>query len=135
MKKIATIIFVLLFIPFFQYINAQGQDTPPVEFKKISKNLYELLGGRGANGGVYIGDNEVLIIDAKMDQNSVDQVINGLKEITDKPIKYLVNTHSDGDHVSGNVYFPETTIIISHKNCREEFEILILALREVDQGT
>ncbi|MQY78949.1 MAG: MBL fold metallo-hydrolase, partial [Bacteroidetes bacterium] len=77
--------------------------------------------GQGARGGAYIGDNEVLLIDAKMDKKSVDQTIEEINKLTDKPIKYLVNTHSDGDHISGNQYFPETVIFIAHENCRNDF--------------
>ena len=99
----------------------QGRGAQPVQFKKISDRLFEIAGGRGANGGAYIGDNGVLIIDAKMDKQSVDQVIKGIRQITDKPIKYLVSTHSDGDHISGNRYFPATVTFVAHENCRKEF--------------
>lgn len=100
---------------------SQQQEVNPVRLQIITDVLYEVLDGRGSRGGVYIGDNGVLIIDAKMDKNSVDETIQEIKKITDKPIKYLVNTHSDGDHISGNRYFPESTIFIAHENCRKEF--------------
>lgn len=61
------------------------------------------------------------MVDAKMDKASVDQTIEEVKKFTDKPIKYLVNTHSDADHVRGNQYFSETVTIVAHENCREEF--------------
>jgi len=99
----------------------QPRAEQPVEFKKISDRLFEIVGGRGAQGGAYIGDDGVLVIDAKMDEASVDQVIEGIKQITGKPIKYLVNTHGDGDHIAGNRYFPETVTIIAHENCRKDF--------------
>jgi glyoxylase-like metal-dependent hydrolase (beta-lactamase superfamily II) len=70
---------------------------------------------------MYIGDNCVLVIDSKMDKESVDQIYKEIGKITDKPVKYLVNTHSDGDHVNGNQYFPEDVVIIAHENCRNEF--------------
>jgi len=113
-------ILVLLFVlisPSF----AQQREVQPVKFLKISNNLYEIHGGSGANGGFYIGDNGVLVIDAKMNKDSVDQVLAGIKKITDKPVKYLINTHSDGDHVNGNRFFPKSVIIVAHKNCRKEF--------------
>lgn len=121
MKKttlILTLSFLVLFIPLS---DAQQREVKPVELKQISDKLYEILGGRGAQGGMYIGDNEVLVIDAKMDENSVDAVIAEIAKITDKPIKYLVNTHSDGDHVWGNQYFPQTITFVAHENCRKEF--------------
>jgi cyclase len=121
MKKNITLIFVpaLLFL-FVSSSFSQRRATQPVQFKKISDRLFEILGGRGAQGGAYIGDNEVLVIDAKMDRKSVDSVINGIKRINDKPIKYLVNTHSDGDHITGNRYFPASVTFIAHENCRKE---------------
>lgn len=109
--------FILLLLQSF----AQQRETRPVTLEKIAENLYQISGGRGANGGVYIGDNGVLVIDSKMTKESVDQTIAEIKKITDKPIKYLVNTHSDGDHIAGNPYFPKSVTIIAHENCREDF--------------
>ena len=87
----------------------------------ISPNLYEVLDGRGARGGAYIGDKSVLLVDAKMDKKSVDQTIAEIRKLTDRPIQYMVNTHSDGDHVQGNRFFPAGVIFVSHENCRREF--------------
>jgi cyclase len=99
---------------------AQRQAASPVELVKISDRLYEVAGGRGANGGAYIGDNGVLLIDAKMDQKSVKQTVEAIGRVTDKPIKYFVATHSDGDHIGGNRYLPETVTVIAHENCRKD---------------
>jgi len=119
-KKIRTIHTVVLLLLVSISFGRQ-RDSQPVEFKKISDNLYEILGGRGARAGAYIGDNGVLLIDSKMDENSVGQVIEGIKKITDKPIKYMVNTHSDGDHIAGNRYLPKTVTFVAHENCRRDF--------------
>jgi cyclase len=122
MRNIIRIIFMLaLTFLFVTNVSGQRRAERPVEFKKISDRLFEIIGGRGAQGGAYIGDDGVLVIDAKMDKESVEQVIEGIKQITDKPIKYLVNTHGDGDHIAGNRYFPETVTIVAHENCRKDF--------------
>lgn len=122
MKNTAKIIFLLAFaILSVSIVLGQRRAEQPVEFKNISDRLFEVVGGRGSQGGAYIGDDAVLVIDAKMDKESVNQVIEGIKRITDKPIKYLVNTHSDGDHVAGNRYFPKSVAIIAHENCRKDF--------------
>ncbi len=120
-KNIKLIVISAFLLLFVSNSFGQGRGAQPVQFKKISDRLFEIAGGRGAQGGAYIGDNGVLIIDAKMDKQSVDQVIKGLRQITDKPIKYLVSTHSDGDHISGNRYFPVTVTFIAHENCRKEY--------------
>lgn len=122
MKKNITLIFVpALLLLLISNSFSQRRATQPVQFKKISDRLFEISGGRGAGGGAYIGDNGVLVIDAKMDKKSVDSVTDGIKRITDEPVKYLVNTHSDGDHITGNRYFPASVTFIAHQNCRKEF--------------
>jgi len=118
MKNISCTFFLILFS---MLALAQERETPPVRLDRISDNLYQVTGGRGANGGMYIGDDEVLIIDAKMDKASVDGIYKAAFEITTKPITYLVNTHSDGDHINGNRFFPKSVTIVAHKNCRAEF--------------
>jgi len=118
MKSILISIHILLFV---SLSFAQQQEVNPIRLSQISDSLYEILDGRGSNSGMYIGDNCVLVIDSKMDKESVDQIYKEIGKITDKPVKYLVNTHSDGDHVNGNQYFPEDVVIIAHENCRNEF--------------
>lgn len=100
---------------------AQEQEIPSLTVEKISDNLYQLVGGRGANSGMYIGENEVVLVDSKMDQESVSGILTAVEGFTDKPVRYLINTHSDGDHVNGNEFMPEDVVIIAHQNCREEF--------------
>ena len=121
MKKAICLALLWLCVMGASALYAQHREVEPVEFRKISDRLCEIVGGRGARGGAYIGDNGVLVIDAKMDESSVTQVIEGIRQMTDKPITYLVNTHSDGDHVWGNQFFPETVTIVAHENCRKEF--------------
>ncbi len=115
----------LLFISFLSTTLVFGQQRTesPVEFHKISDRLYEITGGRGSNGGAYMGDNGVLLIDTKMDQASEEQVLEELRKMTDRPVRYLVNTHSDRDHINGNRYLPPTVTFIAHENCRKEFFI------------
>ena len=116
---IIILVFSLLFVSSTSF--TQQREVTPVKLDKLTDRLYQILGGSGANGGLYIGDDGVLVIDAKMNEESVKQTLAEIKKVTDKPIKYLVNTHSDGDHVYGNRFFPKTVMIVSHENCRQEF--------------
>ncbi len=100
---------------------AQENVAEAISLVKVAENVFQLNGGRGSNGGVIVGDNAVLVIDAKMDESSVNETLEAIKEISDKPVKYLVNTHSDGDHIMGNRYFPSSVTFIAHENCREDF--------------
>lgn len=100
---------------------AQQDAQAPITFTKVSDCIYQVVGGRGAQTGVVIGNDCVLVVDAKMDKKSQDEIFSEIRRLTSKPVKYLVNTHGDADHINGNRYFPETVTIIAHENCRNEF--------------
>ena len=117
--NISAILVFLLFAA--TALSAQERETPHVTLDKVGENVYQISGGSGSNGGLIIGENAVLVIDAKMNEESVIQTIEAIKELTDKPIKYLVNTHSDGDHIMGNRWFPGSITFIAHENCRDDF--------------
>lgn len=121
MSRKISIIAVLFVLLFWSYSLGRRREVRPVELKRISAKLYEIVGGRGSQGGAYIGENGVLVIDAKQDKASVDAVIAEIGKVTDRPIKYLVNTHSDGDHITGNRYFPKSVTVVAHENCRADF--------------
>ena len=112
---------VLLFLLASIMLTAQERESPPLTLDKVSESVYQIMGGSGSNGGIIIGENAVLLVDAKMNEESVNQTMEAVQKLTDKPIKYLVNTHSDGDHIMGNRYFPESVIFIAHENCRDDF--------------
>lgn len=118
MKQALAIAAVILFsAPGF----TQQRAAEPVSLVQVSTGLYEILGGRGARGGVFVYSGGVCVIDAKMDKTSVDETIARIADLTDAPIRYLIDTHSDGDHVNGNRFYPESTVIVAHENCRREF--------------
>ncbi len=119
MKLTTILLALILFLPILT--KSQQQDVTPITVEKLSEKLFQLTGGRGANSGMYIGENEVLLIDSKMDKASVEEIFTAVEGFTDKPVTILVNTHSDGDHVNGNEFFPKEVVIIAHENCREEF--------------
>lgn len=119
MKNILLIFTCVLM--FSLYAKSQEQEIPPLTVEKISDRLFQLVGGRGANSGMYISDNEVVLIDSKMDQASVEAIFTAVEGFTNNPVRYLINTHSDGDHVNGNEFMHEDIVIIAHENCRQEF--------------
>ena len=121
MKTFKHTTILLLIVLASTVIIAQERETPPLTLEKISGNVYQILGGSGANGGVIIGESEILVIDSKMTLESVNQTIGAISNVSGKAIKYLVNTHSDGDHIMGNRYFPGSLTFIAHENCRDDF--------------
>jgi glyoxylase-like metal-dependent hydrolase (beta-lactamase superfamily II) len=91
-----------------------------VKVEKLRDNLFMMLGG-GGNSAVFVGTNGVVVVDTKnpgWGQPLLDQI----KMVTDKPITTIINTHTHGDHVSGNVEFPENVEVIVHQNTRANME-------------
>jgi cyclase len=93
--------------------------SDPVAAKHLRGNLYEVSGGVG-NSFFYVGPDEVLVIDAKISADAARGMLAEIKKVTDKPVRRVVLTHSDGDHVSGLVGLPQPLTIISHANGRQD---------------
>lgn len=99
-------------------INLLKQEVKYFKIEKINNKFYMLLGG-GGNVGVFISDGEVILIDNKYEILE-DVLMASLREITDKPIKYIINTHFHHDHSDGNRAFGKQGIpIISHQNAKK----------------
>jgi glyoxylase-like metal-dependent hydrolase (beta-lactamase superfamily II) len=98
-----------------QQAQLQKQDVPSISVQNVKGNIYQVKGGVGANTGFFIGEKEVLAIDAKMTEDAAKQMIGEIKRLTPNSIRYITLTHSDGDHVNGLVGFPQGINIISHE--------------------
>ena len=88
----------------------------PFTLKPLSGNVYALY-GRGGNVGFYVGPDAVVVVDSQF-KDLAPGIVDKIKSVTDKPIKYLVNTHHHGDHVGGNEVFRHFAVIIGHDNVR-----------------
>jgi glyoxylase-like metal-dependent hydrolase (beta-lactamase superfamily II) len=98
---------------------AQYEQQPaPISLEKISANIYEVKGGSGANAAVFISEKETLVIDAKMSEESANEMVKQVKKLSANPIAYVALTHSDGDHVNGLTGFPAGTKVIAHEETR-----------------
>jgi len=123
MKKLRRFIIFLSVVVLVFPLYAQAQrETPPLKIAKITESLYEATGGSGANTGFFIGENQVVVIDAKMSKESAVQMIEEIKKLTPNPVKCVILTHSDGDHVNGLSGFPKGIEIISHRNSYQHMD-------------
>ncbi len=97
---------------------------PPAEkvvtVDKVKDNLFVLRGG-GGNTAVFVTANGVVIVDTKL-AGWGQPILAKVKELTPKPVTTIINTHSHGDHVSGNVEFPATVEIVAHENTKTNVE-------------
>ena len=115
MRKI--IIVVLLFAPCLA-VTAQNFDTVTIKTTKVAGSVY-MLEGSGGNIGVLIGNDGVILIDDQFAPLS-EKIKKAIAAISDKPIRFIINTHFHGDHSDGNkVFGSEGSIIVAHENVRK----------------
>ena len=98
------------------YVVAQqgGQKPMVVEVEKLKDNLFVLKGG-GGNTTVFVQSNGITVVDTK-NPGWGAPILAKIKELSPKPITTIINTHTHGDHVSGNVEFPATVDIVVQEN-------------------
>jgi cyclase len=98
-------------------------DAPKViDVEKVKDNLYVLRGG-GGNTAVFVRADGVAVVDAK-NPGWGQPILDAIKKITAKPVTLLINTHTHGDHVSGNVEFPASVDVVVQENTRTNMQKL-----------
>jgi len=104
---------------------AQNTDYSKVQIKvtKVSGNIY-MLEGAGGNIAASVGEDGIVIVD---DQYAplADKIQSALRDlkITDKPVRFVINTHYHGDHTGGNMPFANTgSTVIAQDNVRKRLE-------------
>ena len=103
---------------------AQQANAPKVvEVEKLKDNLYMLKGG-GGNTAVFVGTTGVVVVDTK-NPGWGQPILDKIKDLTDKPVTTIINTHTHGDHVSGNVEFPTTVDIIVQENTKANMQKMV----------
>jgi cyclase len=91
-----------------------------IEVEKLKDNLFMLKGG-GGNTAVFVGANGVTVVDTK-NPGWGQPILDKIKELTPKPVTTIINTHTHGDHVSGNVEFPATVDVIVQENTKTNMQ-------------
>lgn len=101
---------------------AQDRDFSKVEVKatKVAGSVY-MLTGAGGNIGVSVGEDGIVIVDDQF-APLAPKIKAALKDITDKPIKFVLNTHYHGDHTGGNEVFGREAPIIAQTNVRKRLQ-------------
>jgi cyclase len=79
---------------------AQAVPGTPLEVLRLRPNFY-MIAGAGGNIGVQVGEDGVVVVDTGSESHT-DSVIAAIKKVTLRPIRYVINTNADPDHVGGN---------------------------------
>lgn len=118
MRKAILLIGVsLLFLASMQLMAQQDFSKVEIKVQKVSGSVYMLVGA-GGNIGASIGEDGIVVVDDEF-LPLADKIEAALKGITDKPVKFVLNTHWHGDHTGGNPHFGEKAPIIAQENVRK----------------
>ncbi|UCF20809.1 MAG: MBL fold metallo-hydrolase [Gemmatimonadota bacterium] len=102
--------------------NAQDFDNVQISTQQVAPGVYMLMGA-GGNLGVSVGEDAVFLID---DQYAplTDKIVAAIREISDLPIEFVLNTHWHSDHTGGNENLGEAgALIVAHDNVRERMSV------------
>ena len=126
MKKLSLLRFCLCVVLLSGIWIARTQQPAHGDLKlnKIRENLYEIspvpeVSGAGGNVTVVLTPEGVILVDDKYDYDH-DGILAKVKTLTDKPVRYVINTHQHGDHTGGNAkMLPMGVQLLISKQARE----------------
>src|SRR5436190_9256523 len=93
------------------------------QFNKDAEGVYHAVGtgvlAVVGNSSVIVNDNDVIVVDDHVSPAAASVLLDELKEITNKPVRTVINTHFHFDHAHGNQIFDKDVEIIGHEFTRE----------------
>ncbi|NQY04802.1 MAG: MBL fold metallo-hydrolase [Flavobacteriaceae bacterium] len=120
MKKIIPLYCLVALLSFNGF--AQEKKEVVIETTQLNENIY-MLKGQGGNIGLSIGEDGIFMIDDQF-ARLTPKILEAIRNISDKPIKFLLNTHWHGDHTGGNENMSnEGAVIVAHENVRKRMSV------------
>jgi cyclase len=121
---ITTFALALAVVPFTAPASAQQQDFSQVQItrEKVADGIW-MLQGAGGNLGLSAGEDAAFLIDDQF-APLTEKILASVAEVTDKPIRFLLNTHWHFDHTGGNENLGKAgALIIAHDNVRHRMSV------------
>ena len=116
-KWLGAIFVSILFLHSGWAVYTQNAKLPrPLRIEKVKGDLY-MVSGEGGNVAVYVTSEGVVLVDDMFDRNH-DDILAQVKSVTDKPIRYILNTHQHDDHAGGDFKMLPIAEVIAHRNAR-----------------
>ncbi len=128
-------------VPLFILVGCQPADSPAAdagpppgsdfegtafEFEEIVPGVYHARGtgalSVGSHGAVIVNDDDVLLVESHISPAAAYAVVDEIEALTEKPVRYVVNTHYHFDHAHGNRIYPDDVQVIGHEVTREMLE-------------
>lgn len=123
-RIVAAALLVLLGLTLPAIVQAQGQviESGSHRFEEVAEGVWHGSGSGSvytmSNVMVLVGESDTLVVDSHVTPIAARALIDSLSVITDKPVRYLVNSHYHFDHAHGNQSFPDGVEIVGHEFTR-----------------
>lgn len=132
-RRTIAVIFAVIAIPSWLWLEVNAQNTRrPIESATVMRYRFERFAdgvyfaratsaiSSAANVAVIVNDREVMLVDNGTTPAATRALLQDLKTITDKPVRYQINTHYHYDHTDGNQVFGSEVEIIGHETARRD---------------
>jgi len=119
----------------YLWIDARAQSGGPIvsgahRFEKVAEGIYYAttsgIMSVGANSPVFINDDEAMIIDSSITPAAARAMVADIKAITNKPIRYVIDSHYHYDHAHGNQVYLPTATVIGHENTYKRLQTNVM---------
>ena len=127
MRARVTVLFAV-FMAGWLWLDARAQSGGPIvsgahRFEKVTDGIYYATASGtmtvGANSPIIVTDTEAIVIDSEITPAAARALVADLKAVTDKPVRYVIDSHYHYDHAFGNQVFGPDAQIIGHENTRK----------------
>src|SRR5688572_10073243 len=89
----------------------------PLQVTEVAPGLFFQYHHQESNSAFFVTDDGVLVIDTRQHPRRAEELVATIRKYTDKPIRWVINTHAHGDHYFGNSVFKrEGATIITHRD-------------------
>lgn len=111
-------------------LQAGAQEDTRV-LQKVSEHVHALMcepdslspSSFGSNSTLIVGMDAAMVVDTQISVKDARRLLAEIRKVTDKPLRFVVNTHHHHDHVQGNAAFLETgAVFIAHDFTRAELQ-------------
>ena len=115
-RRLPLLLLLLLGASWLLYAQVQQKQARPLTTTRVRDNLY-LIAGEGGNVAMLVTTEGVVLVDDMFYRNH-DDMLAQIKAVTDKPLRYVINTHQHDDHAGGDALMLPIAEVIAHKNVR-----------------
>jgi glyoxylase-like metal-dependent hydrolase (beta-lactamase superfamily II) len=100
-----------------RFDNFRMRQGVPTQLKQVAPDLYFLYDDLSSNAAFLVTAEGVLVVDTRQHPAHGRDLIERIRKITDKPIRWVINTHAHGDHFYGNPAFKAAgATIVAHRD-------------------